>query len=178
METNALFIFTGNTPFVLLSISLLSLSSPSITGDAAPQALINIETDLSLKFILDTPLDALMAVEVSSKVVTDILAFLIECFLCAQRCLGGISVLPTLLLHLFLYILIRIFPFVILQEYLLVFSTFGVYVDSSGRRSRAMELMFPASPASGKVLDGEVSSCVPLKRILCAQSPDADIIAA
>jgi len=72
----------------------------SVQGDAAPQALINIETDLSLKFILDTPLDALMAVEVSSK------------------------------------------------EYLLVFSTFGVYVDSSGRRSRAMELMFPASPVS------------------------------
>ena len=40
----------------------------SLAGDAAPQALINIETDLSLKFILDTPLDALMAVEVSSKV--------------------------------------------------------------------------------------------------------------
>ena len=78
---------------------------------------------------------------------------------------------PYLLIHI-------IFSFVILQEYLLVFSTFGVYVDSSGRRSRAMELMFPASPASGKVLDGEVSSCVPLKRILCAQSPDADIIAA
>ena len=38
------------------------------TGDAAPQALINIETDLSLKFILESPLDALMAVEVSSKV--------------------------------------------------------------------------------------------------------------
>ena len=93
------------------SPSHLSPYHPSITGDAAPQALINIETDLSLKFILDTPLDALMAVEVSSKVVTDIFAFLIECFLCAQRCLGGISVLPILSLHFISLSSYSYFPF-------------------------------------------------------------------
>ena len=57
---------------------------------------------------------------------------------------------------LYLYNVIVFSPFVVLQEYLLVFSTFGVYVDSSGRRSRAMELMFPASPASGKALGGDL----------------------
>jgi serine/threonine-protein kinase MRCK len=34
------------------------------------------------------------------------------------------------------------------KEYLLVFSTLGIYVDSSGRRSRVHELMWPAAPVA------------------------------
>lgn len=35
------------------------------------------------------------------------------------------------------------------DEYLLVFSKLGVYVDSQGRRKRSQELMFPCKPVNG-----------------------------
>lgn len=35
------------------------------------------------------------------------------------------------------------------KEYLLVFSRLGLYVDSAGRRTRALELMWPSLPSLG-----------------------------
>jgi len=69
----------------------------SVQGEGPPVALINVDDD-SLHFILQTPVDALLAVELSQK------------------------------------------------EYLLVFSSLGVFVDCNGKRSRELELMWPSPP--------------------------------
>ncbi|KAK3713298.1 hypothetical protein RRG08_043878 [Elysia crispata] len=69
----------------------------SVQGDAAPMTLVNTE-DNSLGFLVQNPIDAMLAVELSH------------------------------------------------GQYLLVFSVVGVYVDSSGNRSRAQEILWPSQP--------------------------------
>ncbi|XP_048738047.2 serine/threonine-protein kinase MRCK alpha-like isoform X4 [Ostrea edulis] len=69
----------------------------SVQGESPPTALLNVE-DNSLRYLCQTQLDSLLAVE-----------------------------LPK-------------------NEFLLIFSVCGVYVDSNGRRSRSNELMWPALP--------------------------------
>ncbi|PVD25745.1 hypothetical protein C0Q70_13405 [Pomacea canaliculata] len=69
----------------------------SVQGDAAPMFLINTD-DVSLKFLVQNQVDALMAIELST------------------------------------------------DEFLLLFSACGVYVKSSGERSRSQEIMWPSSP--------------------------------
>ncbi|GFO48655.1 serine/threonine-protein kinase mrck alpha [Plakobranchus ocellatus] len=71
----------------------------SVQGDAAPMTLVNTE-DNSLGFLVQNPIDAMLAVELSH------------------------------------------------GEYLLVFNIVGVYVDSSGNRSRAQEILWPAQPSA------------------------------
>ncbi|KAK3093861.1 hypothetical protein FSP39_021152 [Pinctada imbricata] len=71
----------------------------SVQGDGAPMTLVDSD-DGSLRFITQTVLDSLLAVE-----------------------------LPD-------------------REYLLVFSVGGIYVDGDGKRSRSIELMWPAPPTA------------------------------
>jgi len=42
------------------------------------------------------------------------------------------------------------------NEFLLVFNTLGVFVDSQGRKSRDREIMYPASPTDVSVCDGKL----------------------
>ncbi|XP_045393116.1 serine/threonine-protein kinase MRCK alpha isoform X6 [Lemur catta] len=70
-----------------------------LNGEGSPYSLLH-SNDHTLSFIAHQPVDALCAVEISSK------------------------------------------------EYLLCFSSIGVYTDCQGRRSRQQELMWPANPSS------------------------------
>lgn len=47
------------------------------------------------------------------------------------------------------------------KEYLLLFNTIGLYVDSHGKRSRTQELMYPSLPTSfGKLVVLLSSLCI------------------
>ncbi|XP_035872133.1 serine/threonine-protein kinase MRCK alpha isoform X3 [Phyllostomus discolor] len=70
-----------------------------LNGEGGPHSMLH-SNDHTLSFIAHQPMDAICAVEISSK------------------------------------------------EYLLCFSSIGVYTDCQGRRSRQQELMWPASPSS------------------------------
>ncbi|XP_036925408.1 serine/threonine-protein kinase MRCK alpha isoform X4 [Sturnira hondurensis] len=70
-----------------------------LNGEGGPHSMLH-SSDPTLSFIAHQPVDAICAVEISSK------------------------------------------------EYLLCFSSIGVYTDCQGRRSRQQELMWPASPSS------------------------------
>uniref|UniRef100_K9IQF0 Serine/threonine-protein kinase MRCK alpha n=1 Tax=Desmodus rotundus TaxID=9430 RepID=K9IQF0_DESRO len=70
-----------------------------LNGEGSPHSMLH-SNDHTLSFIAHQPMDAICAVEISSK------------------------------------------------EYLLCFSSIGVYTDCQGRRSRQQELMWPASPSS------------------------------
>ncbi|XP_008582738.1 PREDICTED: serine/threonine-protein kinase MRCK alpha [Galeopterus variegatus] len=70
-----------------------------LNGEGSPSSLLH-SSDHTLSFIAHQPMDAICAVEISSK------------------------------------------------EYLLCFSSIGIYTDCQGRRSRQQELMWPANPSS------------------------------
>ncbi|KAL8615672.1 hypothetical protein ACOMHN_034822 [Nucella lapillus] len=69
----------------------------SVQGDAAPMTLVSTE-DPSLKFLMQKPVDAMLAIELSS------------------------------------------------EEFLLLFSEIGLFVNRSGERSRAQEIVWPSQP--------------------------------